>query len=77
MCVPGYVGCYAILGGMGNLARRLEQRNTTTRFELGARIERIECTPIGRYEVDYVRDGRPRRQALEALVLALPLAHLE
>lgn len=72
MDVPGYIGCYAIEGGMSRLAEALVARLAGTEFVCGARAERVERDEEGSWCVRYIQGGTHRRRHFDAIVLALP-----
>lgn len=76
MDVPGYLGFYAIDGGMGQIARRLSEEIGQAHIRLGTRVARVEAGPGGTYRILAVHDGRPEIHDFDAVVVALPAIQL-
>jgi monoamine oxidase len=73
---PGYIGFYAIAGGMSALADRLAGHLSQTEIELGARVRRIDRTPDGRYCVRFEQNGRQCQREFDAVIVAMPIGPL-
>lgn len=76
MDVPGYLGFYAVEGGMGRLADALRRRLGRTEVLLGTRVTTLSRTFDGTWRVGYESDGVGGAREFDGVVLALPASHL-
>lgn len=76
MDIPGYVGFYAIQGGMSRLGERLAEDLGRTEVVKRARVTSIEHCSGGAWRVRHERAGGVRARMFDAIVLALPASQL-